>query len=329
METEKIIENIISGDSSNPSEEFLAWAEESEENRKEYIRYKNTWALLQQGREMGGNQIARDFKRVKARLNKRRNQVRLIRFIRYAAIVIVALIGGFLLNTLTSDVENEMGMNEVSVPLGNRSLIALPDGSKAWLTNGSKLAYPEKWGGNAREVTLEGEAYFTVAHKAENPFYVNLGKHRVKVLGTEFSVVSYPNDNFIQVDLVSGSVQMDVAETEGNFKSYDLKSLQSLVFEKTSGNLAYSKIPDSFFNYWQKGIYVFTDERFDSLAKKIERIYGIGIIFEDSTIEKRTFTGTFSIDDNIYTMMEVFKRASGQPFDYRIENKRIYIKSVK
>lgn len=331
MEIEKIIENISSGNGSNPSKEVFDWAEKSEENRKEYIRYKNIWALLQRGREMDEKQIANDFYRVKSRLNKSGKKISLFNFIRYAAIIIVALISGFLLNTLTSDMENEIGMNEISVPLGNRSLIALPDGSKAWLTNGSTLAYPEKWDGKSREVTLDGEAYFTVAHNAQNPFFVNVGKHRVKVLGTEFSVVSYPNDSFIQVDLVSGKVQMDVAETKGkgNYKSYDLKPLHSLVFDKTSGNLAYSKIPDSFFNYWQKGIYEFTDEGFESLAKKIERIYGIEIVFEDSIVQNRTFTGTFSIDDNIYTMMEVFKRASGKPFDYRIENKRIYIKSVK
>ncbi len=331
METEKIIENIISGDHFNSSEELLAWAEKSEENQKEYIRYKNTWALLQRGREMDEKQITHDLDRVKARLNKRGKQIRLTDFIRYAAIVIVALISGFLLNTLTNDIEKEMGMNEISVPLGNRSLLALPDGSKVWLTNGSKLAYPEKWDGKTREVTLEGEAYFTVAHNAQTPFFVNIGKHRVKVLGTEFSMVSYPDDNFIQVDLVSGKVQMDIAQTKGkgSYKSYDLKPLHSLIFDKTSGNLVYSKIPDSFFNYWQNGAYAFTDVEFENLAKKIERIYGIEIIFEDSIIQKRTFTGTFSIDDNIYTMMEVFKRASGKPFDYRIENKRIYIKSLK
>ncbi len=329
MEIEKIIENITSGNGSNSSKEVLDWAEKSEENRKEYIRYKNIWALLQRGREMDEKQIAHDFYRVKSRLTKSGKRIPIFNFIRYAAIVIVALICGFLLNTLTSDRGNEIGMNEISVPLGNRSLIALPDGSKAWLTNGSKLGYPEKWNGKVREVTLEGEAYFTVAHNPQNPFFVNIGKHRVKALGTEFSVISYPKDNFIQVDLVSGKVQMDVAEIKGNYKSYDLNPLQSLVFDKTNGNLVYSKIPDGFFNYWQKGIYVFNDEEFKNLAKKFERIYGIEIIFGDSIIQKRTFTGTFSIDDNIYTMMEVLKRASGKPFDYRIENKRIYIKSIK
>ena len=38
------------------------------------------------------------------------------------------------------------------------------------------------------------------------------------------------------------------------------------------------------------------------------------------------FRGTLNIDDNIYTLMEVAKKASGKPFNYRIERNKIYVK---
>ncbi len=327
MEKEKIIENIISHRDVPNSEEFLTWVESSEENKKEFVRYKNSWALLQRGSEMDEKHIAEGFNKVKARMNRSANSGIVLTFMRYAAVILMALAGGYFLQTLTHSPETSM--NEITVPHGNRSLITLSDGSRVWLTNGSKLVYPDKFQENSREVVLEGEAYFTVAHNEKKPFVVSLGEHRVKVLGTEFSVMAYPGDNKMQVDLVSGKVQMDISTGKGNYESFTLKPLHSVIYDKTSGKLTQAGIPDGFYSYWQKGIYSFKDERFESLATKIERIYGVEVIFEDEGLKQRTFTGTFGIDDNIYTMLEVFKRASARPFEYRMDKKRIYLKTVK
>ena len=241
----------------------------------------------------------------------------------------VALIGGYFIHSLT--INEKMAMNEIYVPRGNRTSVVLPDGSKVWLTNNSKLIYPDNFKGKTRDVQLMGEAFFTVSHDAKKPFIVKLGEHRVKVLGTKFSVVAYPQDNTIQVDLVSGKVQMDISERKGtnHYKSVVLKPLHSFVLNKTSGKLSRSKISVSFFKYWQEGVYQFEGETFVSLAKKIERIFGVEIIFENELIKNRTFTGTFNIDDNIYTMMKVFRHATGKPFDFKVEGNKIYIKSIK
>ncbi len=328
MEKENLIGEIVRSESLIHSKELITWIKESDENRKEYIRYKNSWALLQRGREMDEKQINKDFTTIKAHIHKSKSRFHFQNFIKYAAIVVLAIIGGYFIHSL--NLNQEITMNEIAVPNGNRTSIILPDGTKAWLTNGSKLIYPQHFNGKTRDVQLFGEAFFTVTHNAKKPFIVQLGKHRVKVLGTEFSVVSYPQDNTIQVDLISGKVQMDVqnGNEKGSYKSFILEPLHSLVLDKTSGKLNQSKIPDSFFKYWQDGVYQFQDESFVSLAVKIERIFGVEIIFEDEPIKNRTFTGTFNINDNIYTMMEVFRRASSKPFNFRIERNKIYIKSI-
>lgn len=43
--------------------------------------------------------------------------------------------------------------------------VILPDGSNIKLNNRSKLIYPEHFSKDSREVFLEGEAYFDVAHE--------------------------------------------------------------------------------------------------------------------------------------------------------------------
>ena len=328
MDKEKVIEKISNGERLTDSKELLNWVEESEANQKEYIRYKNLWALLQRGKEMDYKHIDEGLQNVKSKMHKSNKSFWFNEVLKYAAIIVFALIGGYFIHSIT--LNEEIAMNEISVPRGNRTSIILPDGSEAWLTNGSKLIYPDNFKGKTRDVQLMGEAFFTVAHNAKKPFIVKLGEHRIKVLGTEFSVLAYPQDNTIQVDLVSGKVQMEVSDGKGseNYKSVVLQPLHSLVLDKTSGKLSRSKIPDGFFKYWQEGVYQFENEPFVSLAKKVDRIFGVELIFEDEIIKKRTFTGTFNIDDNIYTMMEVFRQASGEPFDFRVKRNKIYIKSI-
>ena len=52
-------------------------------------------------------------------------------------------------------------------------------------------------------------------------------------------------------------------------------------------------------------------------------------MFEDDLLKDKRFSGTLSIDDNIFTFMEAVKRTSLDPVDYRYENKNIYIKLKK
>ncbi len=329
MESENIIDEILKSQSNFHSPELIDWINESDENRRKYIQYKNTWSLLQRGKDIDPNLVEMGYNAVKAKIKKSKRTFTPNFILRYAAIILIVLLGGYFINS-TILADRKTTWNEISVPKGNRTLIQLPDGSKAWLTNGSKLQYPEKFNKKERTVQLQGEAYFTVSHNKKRPFIVNVEDHRIKVLGTEFSAISYPDDNEIRIDLVSGKVQFDVRKNKASneFNTYTLQPLQSIVLDKTSGAIKQSKIQDGFFSYWQEGAYKFENESFLDLSKKIERIYGVEIIFEDEKIKNRSFTGVINIDDNIYSMMEVFKRASGSPFEYRIIRKTIYVKSL-
>ncbi|WP_297093814.1 FecR family protein [uncultured Draconibacterium sp.] len=324
MDSEKLIHKITESKSLKDSEELLDYINESGENTKEYIRYKTLWAMLQTGNEMDEETINKGFSAVKRGVKGHGNSV-LLNIAKYAAIIILAVSAGYLVQY--ADFNNEIAMNEVFVPKGNRTSVVLPDGSKVWLSNGTKLVYPESFVGDFRDVHLEGEGFFEVTHDEDHPFIVNVGQHRIKVLGTKFAVVAYPEDEEVKAELVSGKIQFDIhsGATEESYKSFMVKPMHSLVYDKTSGKVYESIIPDGFHDYWQKGTYRFRNETFDSLATKIARIYNVEIIFNDEELKTRTFTGTLSVDDNIYTLMEVFKSASGKPFEYYFDSGKIYI----
>ena len=63
----------------------------------------------------------------------------------------------------------------VVVPEGKDMKLILADGTQVWLNANSRLVYPTAFKGKNREVELQGEGYFKVAHDAHHPFIVKAG----------------------------------------------------------------------------------------------------------------------------------------------------------
>lgn len=73
---------------------------------------------------------------------------------------------------------------------GETREVALADGSR--LTLGSSTSLRVRLGWQQRDVTLvDGEASFDVAHLESRPFVVAVGEREVRVLGTEFNILSH------------------------------------------------------------------------------------------------------------------------------------------
>ncbi|MEJ7810836.1 MAG: FecR domain-containing protein [Gemmatimonadaceae bacterium] len=77
-----------------------------------------------------------------------------------------------------------------STPVGTRDSTVLADGSRVLLGPGSSLQTTEGYGGDRREVRLDGEALFEVRHDAARPFVVRAAGAVIRDLGTAFSVRS-------------------------------------------------------------------------------------------------------------------------------------------
>lgn len=96
----------------------------------------------------------------------------------------------------------------VIVPKGREIVIVLPDGSSVWLGANSTLIFPDRFKDNLREVTVEGEAIFTVVKDLSAPFIVKSKFLETTVYGTEFMVKSYANSSLGAVSLLSGVVEV-------------------------------------------------------------------------------------------------------------------------
>ncbi len=98
------------------------------------------------------------------------------------------------------------GMVEVNVPLGERTTLALNDGTRVVLDAGSQLLYPEQFADGSRQVVLQGQGYFQVTRDASRPFIVTAGKGEIEVLGTAFDVRSWDGSPMI-VSVETGRVK--------------------------------------------------------------------------------------------------------------------------
>src|SRR5690606_27345528 len=118
--------------------------------------------------------------------------------------------------TLQEADDQEIGTltyNTIETPRGGEYQVVLSDGTTVWLTAESSLTSPSRFSTSSREVSMRGEAYFSVVRQERItgrhiPFIVDTDQQRIEVLGTEFNVNSYPDRSRQQTTLVEGSVRV-------------------------------------------------------------------------------------------------------------------------
>jgi len=201
MDTENIVP-LLAGYFRNEldqptQEEVEAWIESAPENREMALQVcRLTQYVLQDSLEEQQDTEAL-LRRVDAVVKNKKSPV--YRWVlKSLGIAAVAALGFFFGSRFFSH----------SIPFIKFSSVVLPDQTKVWLNANSTLLYPETFEGRERSVRLEGEAYFDVTRDEKHPFTVSVPDCRIKVLGTQFDVSSFPDSPQMQTTLVSGSVEL-------------------------------------------------------------------------------------------------------------------------
>ncbi len=212
--------------------------------------------------------------------------------------------------------------NTLIVPYGKRSEITLSDGSKVWLNSGSTLVFPSKFETKKREVYLEGEAIFEVAHNSDQPFFVQSKSHTIEVLGTVFNVSNYKNDETIFTVLKSGSVQINY-KTGTVFKSEKSRKIvpgQMAIFTKADGDIQTASVEVARYFSWRDGIFIFSNDSLESIMKKISRYYNVEIEIQNEELANETFSGYLDVKDDISKVMQTIKDVETSNFNYEFSN---------
>ena len=118
---------------------------------------------------------------------------------------------------------------------GGIKRVVLPDSSIVWLKKNSKLSFPESFAKNEREVILNGEAFFEIAHNKGWPFKIKSGSFTTTVLGTSFNLRSGIGSNDYDIEVLTGKVKVSTNPQNGPAEVYLVEANQS--FETRIGKV--------------------------------------------------------------------------------------------
>ncbi|MEN1786112.1 MAG: FecR domain-containing protein, partial [Bacteroidota bacterium] len=217
--------------------------------------------------------------------------------------------------------------NTLNIPYGKRFDIVLSDGTTVFLNSGSSLKYPVNFiAGQDRQVYLDGEAFFEVTEDKKHPFIVDAQEINVEVLGTKFNVSSYQNDTRIDVVLVEGSVSMDSKEKNASTNSLVvLEPGFNGSFNKKQKVISTEKVNTSLYTSWRTGIMTFRDQPFREIVRKLERVYDVSILIENSSIANERFNASIETDiESIADVLGYFNKL--YEIEYEITEDGILIK---
>jgi ferric-dicitrate binding protein FerR (iron transport regulator) len=194
-------------------------------------------------------------------------------------------------------------MQTLETEKGEKARVTFSDGSRVVLNSASSVRFPQEFSGSRREVYLEGEAYFEVAHDSDHPFIVYAQDVEVEVLGTEFNVKSWSEDTSIEVTVRDGKVSVGSTDESIN-ESQDQDKKKVILTEGMYTSVDENGIPSppqsvNATNHllWTHGGLHFDNEPFNKVVRDIERRFNVQVAGVPDDLKDVPYTGTFQYAD--------------------------------
>lgn len=243
------------------------------------------------------------------------------RFWILAAAVVAAFITGLFLFRPMLNIEDQ---KQQTLSAGNEYRhFQLPDGSVVWLSPNSQLKLKDRFNQQARNVDLDGEAFFEVSHQLNKPFIIRTGEVRTTVLGTSFNVEAYPAKKQIEVTLLRGKVAVYSGLQK---KQEEMTPGQQVTVNTLTGGFRKRDFPDAadYLNR-RSGIFKYQGQTLSEVARDLETRYGIQISVQPE-ISGRMFYGQLHlntpVDEVLNTLCTVTEvKPEKQKNGYRLVGK--------
>ncbi len=220
----------------------------------------------------------------------------------------------FLITTLASIVsyfiEDQILFNHqqlsttINTEAGQNSRIVLPDNTIVWLNSGTALTYNNKFSITNRDVQLEGRAYLKVKHDKQHPFVISCKNLRIKVLGTEFDVDAYTENDEVKVVLASGSVELSFVD--GKLDKHTLNPGERATVSLTTNKVKVDKIDVKKSTMWKDGYMVFENDAMQHVITQLQHWYNIDIEVLDKEVFELVFNATIK-DESLEELLSLIE----------------------
>ena len=233
---------------------------------------------------------------------------------------------------------NKINKNNTQKPLQ----IILSDGSQVVLQPNSAIYYPNQFSQDEREVYLEGDASFDVAHNPEKPFLVYCKDIVTKVLGTRFEILTDEAKGDVEVSVKSGKVQVfengkliNNIASEAVILTPNQRAIYVAQTHVLASTLVKEPVPldaivltDSLHEVKRIPLVVSKPFLYDQTSlttvfEDIEKVYGIEVEVENSNLNNCVFTGDVGNKD-LFVLLKIICLSTNS--SYEINGTKILIK---
>lgn len=187
------------------------------------------------------------------------------------------------------------------IPRGGRYQLTLADGTTVTLNSASSIRFPAAFGGSSRTVSITGEAYFEVAANKNKPFIVEAGGAKIKVLGTHFNIMAYPDESAMKTTLVEGAVMV-----ERNAQRVIISPGTQAILSAGAQGIAVAPANVDEVMAWTRDEFLFKSQNIKVIMRQISRWYDADIIYNDEVADIR-FSGGMSRHEGILHLLELLQ----------------------
>lgn len=210
---------------------------------------------------------------------------------------------------------SQLYYNTMATPRGGQYKLVLPDGTRVWLNASSSIRYPAVFNENERRVTMEGEAYFEVAHNNSHPFFVNANGTEIQVTGTHFNVNAYSDEAVVRTTLLEGGVTVKNGGLLAKLKPGEQveagsKGLSAVMQADTEDAVA-----------WKDGLFSFNGDDLTSIMRQLARWYDLEVHYE-GPVPRRLFAGKVFRNMHLSETLRVLELSN---IHFRIEGNKLTV----
>lgn len=206
----------------------------------------------------------------------------------------------------------------ISTPRGGQYRVVLPDGTKVFLNSSSTVTYPTKFTAPYRNVELQGEAYFEVAHDPKNPFIVKSAQQSIKVLGTKFNLYSFAGEP-ITTTLLDGKVEINTSARSG----LPLKLSPGQQSILNGYHLTVRDVEASDYIGWTQDIFIFNDTKLTDILLQISRWYDVDVVYPKD-FKNESFYAEIPRNRKLSEVLGSLQHSGN--FTFEIQGRRIIVK---
>lgn len=207
---------------------------------------------------------------------------------------------------------NEPIYNTLTVPVGNRRDLTLPDGTEVSLDAGSSITYPIVFK-SKRMVSVTGQAYLKVKHDGAHPFYTTVKGITIKDIGTEFNINAYDDEPVVNTTLIRGSIKVNEAL---------LKPGQQAQINKHGIEIKQADIDAV--TAWKDNDFYFDNQSLRSSMRQIARWYNVKVVYNNVDEKLKLFVDV-GRDTNLSVVLKAIENTG--KVKCHLENNTIILRS--